>query len=198
MISLSRCFSFPLNTYTHGAISPFPATSDCLLSPLMMQAISLLLFCWKIPTDSGNFPWYMTKEVAVLKDSYSKAVVCNLLCLLYLCSYVNMKFGSASNLCTKYLRSHLVECVVETNWIFEYKPLPALGSELCWKGGILASRYGICMYVCMYVCIKQFWMQHILAAITAPWGAHMLCLKHVCSLYVFNVWNPSSSIPIYT
>ena len=29
----------------------------------------------EVPTDSGNFPWYMTDSIAVLEDSYSKVVV---------------------------------------------------------------------------------------------------------------------------
>ena len=29
----------------------------------------------KVPTDSGNFPWYMTDSAAVLEDSYSEVIV---------------------------------------------------------------------------------------------------------------------------
>ena len=29
----------------------------------------------EVPADSGNFPWYMTDNTAVLEDSYSKVVV---------------------------------------------------------------------------------------------------------------------------
>ena len=29
----------------------------------------------EIPAESGNFPWYMTDNVAVLEDSYSEVVV---------------------------------------------------------------------------------------------------------------------------
>ena len=29
----------------------------------------------EIQADSGNFPWYMTNDTAVLEDSYSEVVV---------------------------------------------------------------------------------------------------------------------------
>ena len=62
--------------YTHGTTSPFPSTSDRLLSPLTIQVISLpLLHVQEVPADSGNFPWYMTDSIAVLEDSYTEVVV---------------------------------------------------------------------------------------------------------------------------
>ena len=65
---------FPFEEYTHGTMSPFPSTSDRLLSPLMIQVILLPLLCRKYQ-QTGNFPWYMTDSIAVLEDSYSKVVV---------------------------------------------------------------------------------------------------------------------------
>ena len=62
--------------YTHGTTSPFPSTSERLLSPLTMQLSHLAAtLVQEIPADSGNFPWYMTDSVAVLEDSYSEVVV---------------------------------------------------------------------------------------------------------------------------
>jgi len=29
----------------------------------------------EVPADSGNFPWYMTNNTAVLEDSYSEVIV---------------------------------------------------------------------------------------------------------------------------
>jgi len=57
-------------------MSPFPSTSDRLLSPLTIQVISIAAtLVQEVPADSGNFPQYMTDSIAVLDDSYSKVVV---------------------------------------------------------------------------------------------------------------------------
>ena len=61
--------------YTHRTTSPFPSTSDRLLSPLMIQVHLAATLVQEVPADSGNFPWYMTDSIAVLEDNYSEVVV---------------------------------------------------------------------------------------------------------------------------
>jgi len=57
--------------YTHRTTSPFPSTSDHLLSPLTIQVISLPLLCRKYQQTL----WYMTDSIAVLEDSYREVIV---------------------------------------------------------------------------------------------------------------------------
>ena len=46
-------------------------------SPVTIDDISHLAatLVQEVPSDSGNFPWYMTDSIAVLEDSYSEVVV---------------------------------------------------------------------------------------------------------------------------
>ena len=59
LMSRSRCFCFPLKTYTHGTTSPFP-TADRRLLPSTWQVISLPLFWRKnqqtLDISSGTWP----------------------------------------------------------------------------------------------------------------------------------------------
>ena len=62
--------------YTHRTNSPFPSTSDRLLSPLTIRTSHLTAtLVQEVPADSVNFLWGMTDSIAVLEDSYSKVVV---------------------------------------------------------------------------------------------------------------------------
>ena len=116
--------------YMHGTTSPFPSTSERLLSPLTMQVISLPLLCKKYQ-QTGNFPWYMTDSVADLEDSYSEVVMnvidlalnCGILCKHELWKCPNCVHST----CVKSFGGGGGEgLIVETNCILEYKPPPTL------------------------------------------------------------------------
>ena len=113
----------------------------------------------------------------------AKLILCNLLCLyLYLCSYVNMSFGSVSmayivrlvTFCGG-IYSRLIECLIITL-------LPVLGRQVVWKWGWYISEL-------VQSCINPLLPSHVGEAVPSFYiGVGVTAVVILCMVATLTVW----------